>query len=328
MNYIVLDLEWNQCPEGKAAENKSLPFEIIELGAIRLNETHQIVDRFHEVVKPQVYQSLHFKTREIVRLRAIDFTNARTFPEVAADFISWCKKGDSEPEFCTWGPTDLTELQRNLSFYRIENPFSFPLMYYDIQKIFSIVYEDRKSRKSLEYAVDYLGLPKEILFHSALSDAYYTSLIMGQLTEEQIRSNSSVDYYRLPQNREEEISLHYSTYDKFVSMLYPSRDQIMNDPVITNIRCPVCQGPVQKKIVWFPGSGHNEFALFWCPNDGYIKGKIRLRHNNDGFSYAVRTSKIISEADAYQIYEKKELLKVKRRMRRKYQKETNTQEDS
>ena len=30
MNYIVLDLEWNQCPEGKGKENKELPFEIIE----------------------------------------------------------------------------------------------------------------------------------------------------------------------------------------------------------------------------------------------------------------------------------------------------------
>ena len=30
MNYIVLDLEWNQSPLGKEFENKRLPFEIIE----------------------------------------------------------------------------------------------------------------------------------------------------------------------------------------------------------------------------------------------------------------------------------------------------------
>ena len=28
MNYIVFDLEWNQCPYGKERENKRLPFEI------------------------------------------------------------------------------------------------------------------------------------------------------------------------------------------------------------------------------------------------------------------------------------------------------------
>ena len=34
MNYIVLDLEWNQCPYGKEREIRRLPFEIIEIGAV------------------------------------------------------------------------------------------------------------------------------------------------------------------------------------------------------------------------------------------------------------------------------------------------------
>ena len=31
MNYIVFDLEWNQCPYGKERENRRLPFEILEM---------------------------------------------------------------------------------------------------------------------------------------------------------------------------------------------------------------------------------------------------------------------------------------------------------
>ena len=31
MNYIVLDLEWNQCPTGKSDTIGQLPFEIIEI---------------------------------------------------------------------------------------------------------------------------------------------------------------------------------------------------------------------------------------------------------------------------------------------------------
>ena len=38
MNYIVFDLEWNQCPYGKDRENKRLPFEIIEFGAVKLDD--------------------------------------------------------------------------------------------------------------------------------------------------------------------------------------------------------------------------------------------------------------------------------------------------
>ena len=38
MNYIVFDLEWNQSPGGKRWSNSQLPFEIIEIGAVKLNE--------------------------------------------------------------------------------------------------------------------------------------------------------------------------------------------------------------------------------------------------------------------------------------------------
>ncbi len=321
MNYIVLDLEWNQCPAGKAREVKELPFEIIEIGAVRLDASRQIVDQFHEIVKPHVYKSLHYRTQEIVQLRAIDFDDARPFPKVVVDFLKWCWDGTGEPDFCTWGPSDLTELQRNLSFYDIPAPFPYPLMYFDIQKIFSIVYEDRKSRRSLEYAVDFLNIPKEIPFHSALSDASYTSLIMQRLENDQIRENSSVDYYRLPRSRKEEICLHYSTYDKFISKPFPSREQAMKDPILTTIRCPICSNPTQKKIRWFTVGSHNQLALAFCPNHGYIKGKIRLRQNAGGKTYAIRTTKPISEEDAYQIYEKKEVQKVKRQLRRQFDKE-------
>ena len=63
MNYIVLDLEWNQCPTGKENENELIPFEIIEIGAVKLNENLKEIDRFREVVRPQVYKKLHFKTK-------------------------------------------------------------------------------------------------------------------------------------------------------------------------------------------------------------------------------------------------------------------------
>ena len=38
MKYIVFDLEWNQSPNGKRFSNQRLPFEIIEIGAVCLDE--------------------------------------------------------------------------------------------------------------------------------------------------------------------------------------------------------------------------------------------------------------------------------------------------
>lgn len=36
MNYIVFDLEWNQNPDGRRHPDSRLPFEIIEIGAVKL----------------------------------------------------------------------------------------------------------------------------------------------------------------------------------------------------------------------------------------------------------------------------------------------------
>lgn len=315
MNYIVLDLEWNQCPTGKADEIEKLPFEIIEIGAVRLDETLKETGRFREVVRPQLYTKLHFRTKEIVSLRAIDFENARCFPEIIPEFFDWC--GD-DPSFCTWGPSDLMELQRNLSYYSIPSPFAFPLIYFDIQKIFSIVYEDRKSRRSLEYAVNYLHLPTDIPFHSALCDASYTSLIMQNMTVEQIRKNSSVDYFRTPNNRRQEIYLHYDSYVKFVSKPFASKTQAMKDRVVTSTSCYICRKNIPKKIRWFSVGSSNYCCVAYCSKHGYVKGKIRLRQRSDGKFYAVKTTKLISEEDAYEIREKKEIQKLKRRLRKEF----------
>ena len=38
MNYVVVDFEWNQACYGKGSENRKIPFEIIEIGAVKLDE--------------------------------------------------------------------------------------------------------------------------------------------------------------------------------------------------------------------------------------------------------------------------------------------------
>jgi inhibitor of KinA sporulation pathway (predicted exonuclease) len=316
MNYIILDLEWNQCPTGKQNEDPKLPFEIIEIGAIRVDREHGISDaQFREVVKPQVYLSLHSATREIVSLCSADFEQARFFPEVISDFLDWC--GD-DPTFCTWGPADLTELQRNMAYYGISSPFPFPLLYFDLQKIFSIVFEDRKTRRSLEYAVDYLRIPKQIPFHSALSDAFYTAQIMKQIDDEQIVCNSSVDYFRTPKSRRQEIYIQYPTYSKFVSKPFDSKILAMKDRTLTTTTCYLCHRNIPKKIRWFAIGGSNYCCLAYCNRHGYLKGKIRLRHREDERFFAIKTQKLISEEDAYLVREKKEIQKLKRRLRKEF----------
>ena len=43
MNYIVLDLEWNQGNPQREPEVYGVPFEIVEIGAIKLNEEKKMI---------------------------------------------------------------------------------------------------------------------------------------------------------------------------------------------------------------------------------------------------------------------------------------------
>ena len=58
---IVLDLEWNQ-PSSPKAMVRSPVFlrgEIIQIGAVKLNEDLEIIDTFKIMVKPKYYRTMH-----------------------------------------------------------------------------------------------------------------------------------------------------------------------------------------------------------------------------------------------------------------------------
>lgn len=172
MDYVVLDLEWNQASDSRDARNRLLTFEIIEIGAVKLNSRMEIVDTFEELIRPQVYDTMHHITEKLIGIHMKDLSGCRTFDVVMKDFLAWCGE---DFMFGTWGPQDLTELQKNMRFFGMEPLGKGPVRFYDIQKLFSIAYEDQKVRRSLEYAVDYLQIPKDIPFHRAISDAVYTA---------------------------------------------------------------------------------------------------------------------------------------------------------
>ncbi|MBQ7246903.1 MAG: DNA polymerase III [Lachnospiraceae bacterium] len=315
MNYIVFDLEWNQSPGGKAHENPRMPFEIIEIGAVKLNDRRRKVDTFSEVVRPLVYHKLHFRMKEVVPLSEEELSRARTFSRVARDFIKWI--GDEEFRFVTWGNLDVMELQRNLDYYRIGYDFGKPLLYYDLQKLYSILNDDGKSRLALEDAVDILKIEKDIPFHRAYDDAYYTAKVMQKIDFKAVRDYLSVDYYHLPQTREEEINLDFPTYSKFVSRVFPDKVAAMNDKGVTLLACPKCKMPVWRKQKWFStGSSGVYLGLVKCPRHGYVKGKIRMKPAPGG-EFAVRTVKLASEEDAQRIRERREQLQEKHRRERR-----------
>lgn len=319
MNYIVFDLEWNQSPEGKKNSNSRLPFEIIEIGAVKLNEQFETVDSFQRLIKPQVYNWIHDSIHEVIHVNYKDLINGTPFPRAAREFLEWCGQ---EYRFFTWGNQDVMELQRNLKYYEMLNLLPGPVTYYDVQKIFGICYEERKARRSLEHAIDHLKINKEHGFHRALADAYYTGEVLKTINKEDIFSNSSIDVYQNPKSRKEEIHISYPTYDKYVSREFWDKEKIMKDREVNSTRCPVCHLPAKRKIRWFLNNSKMYESMSICQEHGYVKGKIKIRRTEEDRFYAIKTLKSATIEEAEELREKKESLRRKRQMKKRLVKQS------
>lgn len=314
MNYIVLDLEWNQSPYGKEYEQTKLPCEIIEIGAVRLNENLQETGRFHQIIRPKVYKELHFMTKQIVHLTKEELRAGKPFEQAMEDFLAFCGE---EYIFCTWGSMDLLELQRNISYYGLEELSTEPLKYYDVQKFFSILYEDGKQRRTLQYVIEYLKLEEKLPFHSALNDALYTAKVAQRIDFHGVKSNFSVDCYHIPSRKKNEVYVSFDRYDKFISMGYEQKEKLMADRKVRAIYCHTCGKQCHKKIRWFSNNTKTYYALGICKEHGAIKGKLRVKVSENGLFYAIRTTKPVDEAGVLLIQKKQLDLREKRRQRRK-----------
>lgn len=310
MNYIVLDLEWNQTPNGKGTEKKGIPFEIIEIGAVKLNERLEITGRFSELIRPQIYRKMHRVTREILNIDIEDLKECRTFPNVANSFLKWC---GVNYRFCTWSSMDLTELQRNLKYYKINPGWKIPFYYYDLQKIYNIQFEEDQNMKSLESAVDKLGISKSLSFHRAGEDAEYTVEIMKKLNFKLIKDNVSVDYFMNPKSRREEILTVYKDHSEFVSREYDSKETAMSDKKLRSTPCFLCKKRTHKKIYWFAANSGTYFCMAVCPQHGLLYGKLKIKHTDEGKIFGVKTINLATEDDRKEMQERKVLLAKKRK---------------
>lgn len=306
MNYIVLDLEWNRPENVPAGKDFGLVFEIIEIGAVKIDGRGVIAGRFSQLVKPGVYRTLNAVTEQLVHLDMEKLQSGKPFKDVMQEFLEWC--GAEEYLFCTWGSSDLTELQRNMEYYGMEPLSSGPLKYLDVQKIFTYIYlEDKKAKKTLEYAVDYLKIEKENSFHRAYGDACYTSeiLLRGLKDDPKQFVYVSYDVHHPPLSRKEEIKVQFPTYAKYISRTFDDKTEIMRDREVASTRCYLCHRNIKKKIRWFSANHKHYYSLAYCEKHGYLKAKVRIMKTDDEKAFAVKTTKLITREEADRIVEKR-----------------------
>ena len=153
-SYIVLDLEWNQPMSGQETITRPFRFdsEIIEIGALKLNNRFEEMSEFKSFVRPVFYPSMNGHVVQLTKIRPQELEKAPDFPAAYAAFRDWCGEDCC---LCTWGPDDLPVLMDNLLMHGLDAALPDG---YDLQRIFGheIMRDDRQC--SLERAMELLSI--------------------------------------------------------------------------------------------------------------------------------------------------------------------------
>ena len=305
MNYIVFDLEWNQSPSGRVIKNQNgaLPFEIIEIGAVKLNENFKIISSFDRLIKPQVYLKMHKAVQKLLPITMRDLMKGKVFQDACSEFFEWCGK---DAVFVTWGDADLLQLQRNMAFHTFTYAFENPLLYIDAQRIYSEQFLDGVKCVSLSVAVEALKVPKGKTYHRALYDAQYTALVFSKLDPYLIKNHYSIDTYSIPETVEDEIFLTEEDIQQYVTTGYDTKEEVADNRILKSSRCFICDKNMQRIVNWFCDNGRNFYAAFRCKEHGEITGKFKIKNTDEGKYYAIRTFMLSDDRGVNEVKERKE----------------------
>ncbi|MDR2183325.1 MAG: exonuclease domain-containing protein [Clostridiales bacterium] len=179
MNYIVIDLEFNQNFDfrtgTKAPSNPLMPLEIIQIGAVKLDGRRNFVDRFGTTVKPRLYRGLNPFVAKVTGLSKGTLRNSPTFVQAYRGLVKFI--GKERATLCFWGNDDMRELLRNILFCK-QSTRPLPLKYINVQSLASLHLElPAKQQVALETVVKALDIRADLPFHSAPNDAFYTAQI-------------------------------------------------------------------------------------------------------------------------------------------------------
>lgn len=169
MFYVIFDLEWNNAYDYKLGKGIN---EIIEIGAVKLDEKLNIVDTFKQLIKPR-HSKLSSRFKRLTHISAEEINeNGIPFADAVEDFSRW--SGRENSVFMSWSNSDLYVLTDNFKKLLGRSNIDFIRKYADVQKYCQYFLEDNgpnqvglsRCAEMLEISADCENL------HRALEDCY------------------------------------------------------------------------------------------------------------------------------------------------------------
>ena len=181
MVHIVIDLEMNPVQRSLKDVRRFILDEVIEFGAVKLDENYKQISEFQCYVKPQFSEI----TKHITKLTGITnetVADKNNFEIEFEKFFEWI--GGWDMQIYSWSASDIKQL-KNECAYKLPN-FDVDRLesqWIDIQKEF----DDRiglHNSLSLKYAVGAMNRDFEGTAHTALADAANAAAILALMQDD------------------------------------------------------------------------------------------------------------------------------------------------
>lgn len=302
MNYIILDMEWNQALN-RAATVRSpiiLNGEIIQIGAVKTDESFNFIDRLKINVRPKYYKKMNPYVEEITGISSLDLTCGESFPQAFRRFSAWC--GD-DFRFITWGFDDIGILSDNLKLHGLDDAFG--RNYINLQLIFNRQTGAQQLQCSLSSAAESLGIPIDVQVHDAANDAFLTYEVCKKLN----MAMGIAEYAELSSGISEPL---------FKDAVQNVEDckTMLRDRRVTELRCPEC-GKRLSVGEWLFSNGRNCKTVAGCECGKLYTVKLKASFVTEGNYTVVRSVYGASESEAEAFAEK---LRKKAEARKRHRK--------
>jgi len=186
MNYIIVDFEMNPVAGEHKEERKISRNEIIEIGAVIMDESFMVLGEFKTLVKPQFNDVIYKKYETLTGISTQMVSGAPTFATAYEMFVNWCESYGNDYEVYAWSENDYNQLTAEMKLKQYSKPDKMRPFekWFDFQK----EYTEKLGLEriiSLEKALNYAGIVFEGHMHDALCDAKNTAELFAIVRNEE-----------------------------------------------------------------------------------------------------------------------------------------------
>ena len=178
--YVIVDLEMCKVPKGKR-EQFSSAREIIEIGAVQLDDTYEIADSFKTYVSPE-YGEVDQYIQNLTGITKEDIIDAPSTKDALEMFVNWLPE---DGILVSWSDNDERQIRKELEFkqldvHRLEKYLD---NWEDCQKTFGEKMNSPKTYR-LSEALIIADIDYDENIHDGLVDAENTAMLFAKMKRE------------------------------------------------------------------------------------------------------------------------------------------------